>query len=77
LTHVRQLLLLLLLLLLLCLRVQLQLQQLCEEFSQQPPNLQYPSYYTVPFHAYDDGNLCWQVWRHGGRDELSSTSQAS
>jgi ubiquinone/menaquinone biosynthesis C-methylase UbiE len=23
------------------------------------PNLQYPSYYNVPFHAYDAGNLCW------------------
>jgi hypothetical protein len=39
----------------------LQLEQLRQEFSQQPPNLQYPSYYTVPFHSYDDGNLNWQV----------------
>lgn len=23
------------------------------------PGLQYPSYYNVPFHAYDEGNLCW------------------
>ncbi len=23
------------------------------------PDLQYPSYYNVPFHAYDAGNLCW------------------
>ncbi len=23
------------------------------------PNLQYPDYYQVPFHAYDRGNLCW------------------
>ena len=23
------------------------------------PNITYPSYYTVPFHAYDEGNLCW------------------
>ncbi|MEO1791443.1 MAG: class I SAM-dependent methyltransferase [Cyanobacteria bacterium J06629_19] len=21
----------------------------------------YPSYYTKPFHAYDEGNLCWQA----------------
>jgi ubiquinone/menaquinone biosynthesis C-methylase UbiE len=21
----------------------------------------YPDYYQVPFHAYDDGNLCWQA----------------
>jgi hypothetical protein len=45
-----------------CTPLRLQLQQLCQEFSQQPhPNLQYPSYYTVPFHSYDDGNLNWQV----------------
>jgi ubiquinone/menaquinone biosynthesis C-methylase UbiE len=23
--------------------------------------LTYPDYYQVPFHAYDDGNLCWQA----------------
>ena len=23
------------------------------------PDITYPSYYTVPFHAYDEGNLCW------------------
>lgn len=23
------------------------------------PNLTYPDYYLVPFHAYDAGNLCW------------------
>jgi ubiquinone/menaquinone biosynthesis C-methylase UbiE len=23
------------------------------------PGLAYPSYYNVPFHAYDAGNLCW------------------
>jgi len=45
-----------------CMPFHLQLQQLCQEFSQQPhPGLQYPSYYTVPFHSYDDGNLNWQV----------------
>lgn len=25
------------------------------------PNLVYPDYYQVPFHAYDKGNLCWQA----------------
>jgi ubiquinone/menaquinone biosynthesis C-methylase UbiE len=25
------------------------------------PHLQYPEYYRVPFHAYDEGNLCWQA----------------
>jgi ubiquinone/menaquinone biosynthesis C-methylase UbiE len=24
-------------------------------------NLIYPDYYQVPFHAYEDGNLCWQA----------------
>ena len=23
--------------------------------------LQYPAYYTQPFHAYDQGNLCWEA----------------
>lgn len=23
--------------------------------------VQYPDYYRVPFHAYEDGNLCWQA----------------
>ena len=23
------------------------------------PNIKYPDYYQVPFHAYDEGNLCW------------------
>ena len=22
-------------------------------------SIEYPDYYTVPFHAYDEGNLCW------------------
>lgn len=26
----------------------------------QNPNLQYPDYYTTSFHAYEEGNLCWQ-----------------
>ena len=25
------------------------------------PNLIYPDYYRVPFHAYDEGNLCWKA----------------
>ncbi len=25
------------------------------------PNLDYPDYYQVPFHAYSEGNLCWQA----------------
>jgi ubiquinone/menaquinone biosynthesis C-methylase UbiE len=25
------------------------------------PDLVYPDYYQVPFHAYDQGNLCWQA----------------
>ena len=25
------------------------------------PDLQYPDYYQVPFHAYPEGNLCWQA----------------
>ena len=25
------------------------------------PNIIYPDYYQVPFHAYNEGNLCWQA----------------
>lgn len=25
------------------------------------PAIAYPDYYQVPFHAYDEGNLCWQA----------------
>lgn len=25
------------------------------------PSISYPDYYLVPFHAYDEGNLCWQA----------------
>jgi len=25
------------------------------------PNITYPDYYQVPFHAYDEGNLCWKA----------------
>ena len=25
------------------------------------PNLKYPEYYQVPFHAYDEGNMCWKA----------------
>lgn len=35
------------------------LQVLYENFESK--SLQYPSYYLKPFHAYDDGNLCWQA----------------
>ncbi|HEY9888487.1 MAG TPA: methyltransferase domain-containing protein [Candidatus Obscuribacterales bacterium] len=27
----------------------------------QNPAVAYPDYYQVPFHAYDQGNLCWQA----------------
>ncbi len=27
----------------------------------QDPNLVFPDYYTQPFHAYRDGNLCWEA----------------
>lgn len=25
------------------------------------PNLTYPDYFNVPFHAYDEGNMCWKA----------------
>lgn len=25
------------------------------------PNIQYPDYYQVPFHAYSEGNFCWKA----------------
>jgi len=25
------------------------------------PAVEYPAYYQVPFHAYEEGNLCWQA----------------
>ena len=25
------------------------------------PDITYPDYYQVPFHAYDEGNLCWKA----------------
>jgi hypothetical protein len=25
------------------------------------PEIAYPDYYQVPFHAYDQGNLCWEA----------------
>jgi hypothetical protein len=25
------------------------------------PQVTYPDYYKVPFHAYSEGNLCWQA----------------
>ena len=27
----------------------------------QDKSLEYPDYYQVPFHAYDEGNLCWKA----------------
>ena len=27
----------------------------------QDPSLRYPAYYTQPFHAYRNGNLCWEA----------------
>lgn len=27
----------------------------------QDTSVQYPEYYTQPFHAYDEGNLCWEA----------------
>lgn len=24
-------------------------------------SIKYPDYYTQPFHAYDEGNLCWEA----------------
>ena len=32
-----------------------------EKFQKENPNIVYPDYYCVPFHAYDEGNLCWQA----------------
>jgi ubiquinone/menaquinone biosynthesis C-methylase UbiE len=37
--------------------IKAQLEAIATELTD--PNLQYPSYYNVPFHAYDAGNLCW------------------
>ncbi len=34
-------------------------QQLLTEVAN--PDITYPDYYTVPFHAYSEGNLCWQA----------------
>lgn len=25
------------------------------------PNIKYPDYFNVPFHAYDQGNMCWKA----------------
>ena len=38
--------------------------------------LTYPDYYTKPFHAYDDGNLCWEAAfqvKHGCQGYLPKT----
>ncbi|BAW96808.1 hypothetical protein NIES970_17500 [[Synechococcus] sp. NIES-970] len=34
-------------------------QQYFQELTK--PDLGYPDYYQVPFHAYSEGNLCWQA----------------
>ncbi|NET48465.1 MAG: class I SAM-dependent methyltransferase, partial [Merismopedia sp. SIO2A8] len=46
-------------------------RQACRDFEQSEvkalvgeltnPDVVYPNYYTVPFHVYDAGNLCWQA----------------
>jgi ubiquinone/menaquinone biosynthesis C-methylase UbiE len=46
-------------------------RQYCEDFERsevktlfpelENPNVTYPDYYQVPFHAYDSGNLSWQA----------------
>ncbi len=38
---------------------QSQVKELLEAIAK--PNLTYPDYYCVPFHAYDRGNLCWKA----------------
>lgn len=42
------------------------LAQTIKAFAETDPSsasesLDYPAYYQVPFHAYDEGNLCWQA----------------
>jgi ubiquinone/menaquinone biosynthesis C-methylase UbiE len=34
-------------------------KQLLKEITN--PNVSYPDYYNVPFHAYDEGNMCWKA----------------
>ncbi|HEY9701152.1 MAG TPA: class I SAM-dependent methyltransferase, partial [Allocoleopsis sp.] len=36
-----------------------QVKQILEEVTN--PNIVYPAYYQVPFHAYNEGNLSWQA----------------
>ncbi|OKH16962.1 class I SAM-dependent methyltransferase [[Limnothrix rosea] IAM M-220] len=38
---------------------QAQAEQYFQEIAD--PELEYPNYYNVPFHAYDAGNLCWKA----------------
>lgn len=38
---------------------QAQIQELSTQLCQR--TIQYPAYYCQPFHAYDEGNLCWQA----------------
>lgn len=37
-------------------------EKLCKIYDQlTEPSLNYPSYYVKPFHAYENGNLCWEA----------------
>jgi ubiquinone/menaquinone biosynthesis C-methylase UbiE len=36
-----------------------QVKDLADEMTN--PDITYPDYYQVPFHAYEQGNLCWQA----------------
>lgn len=40
------------------------------------PDLEMPEYYLKPFHAYKEGNMCWEsameVRREGGEEEGGS-----
>ncbi len=36
-----------------------QVKDLADEITN--PDITYPDYYQVPFHAYEQGNLCWQA----------------
>ena len=45
------------------------IDQLTKNFDAVSSKLQYPDYYLKPFHAYDEGNLSWQV-----SNKLSSPS---
>lgn len=43
-------------------RLQTNMDMLTTEYNRvRDPRIEYPSYYTKPFHAYDEGNLCWDA----------------